>query len=117
VWDLAAREAREVPLGSVPFDTLLRAPGGALVFGSRGGHSARAELQLLEPGARTLHALAGPRPESAEIATSPSGRFVLLYATRTTPPATLNAFDTLEGRWIEVGNPGLAAWEPLLPAP
>ncbi|HET7226364.1 MAG TPA: hypothetical protein VFK69_11695, partial [Candidatus Eisenbacteria bacterium] len=114
VWDVAAAQGQSVALGGLDPVALFRAPGGAL-FALAGARGRPASLARVDLDAHTLRPIDTPVVGNADVAQSPGGALLLLYAPGQLPSARLHVYDMAQQRWSEVDNPGLAGWEPLTP--
>jgi hypothetical protein len=115
LWNPADDSRFAVALeGRDPRQLIDNPQGVVLVVAARGQRAPPALFRVDRETSR-LVATDSPELKGALALPSPSRRAVLWVRPGVNPAARLAVYDLASGRWSEVENPGVSAWEPLAP--
>jgi hypothetical protein len=95
-------------------DRLLVGAQGEVVVARPGGRH-RVMLARLDRARGTLVPFEAPVSGDVQIASTPRGTYLVLYAAGARAPRRLTAYDFATQSWSELENPGVIGWEPLSP--
>lgn len=113
IWNTVDGSRLDVGLGGLePHQMIESRDGVTLVSASHGTRGARA-LYRVGNGVAAFVPAGSSSLKGAIAVASPSRRRVLWFAPDATPADRLSVYDVESGRWNEVDNPGITAWEPL----
>ena len=113
LWDVMAARAVTMNWHGGEAAGLFSTDAGAIVLVTRAPDSAP-RLVRVDVARGVAEAVETPRVPHGVVAQSPGGGALLLFDPAPRAPGQLHVYDIGGARWMDVENPGIIGWEPLI---